>query len=391
MQLCSAFEKCGGCSNLNIEYNEQLKAKENNVLDLLDQHQVKVKNYHGVTPSPNIYGYRNKMEYSFGNEYKEGPLVLGLRGKKKKFDVYYTPDCKLVDDDFNKIVIETTQYFRNKEIPFRNYKNHTGFLRNLAIRKGLNTDEILINLVTSTDNMYTKQVEKWKENILNLNLEGKIVSIIQSKTESKANVVKADEMQILFGKDYFYEKILDLTFKIKPFSFFQTNTKGAEVLYKTALSYAHESDIVYDLYSGTGTIAILLAEKAEKVYGIEIVKEAVEAANENAKLNNVDNVEFINNDVKEFVKNQENKKPDYIVVDPPRPGLHPNLIKFIKNEKFDKIIYVSCNPKTLVLNLKELSDLYQVSDLHLVDMFPHTDHVECVVLMSRVNEQECKR
>jgi len=385
MQICSAFGKCGGCSKLNISYEEQLKIKENSVLSLFDKYQIKPNKYHGITPSVDIYEYRNKMEYSFGNEYKDGPLVLGLRGKGKKFDVYYTKDCKLVDDDFNNIVRQTREFFLKKNIPFRNYKNHSGFLRNLGIRKGLKTGEILLNLVTSLDNNYYQEVETWKENMLNTNLKGNVVSIIQSKTESKANVVKADEMEILYGRDYFYEKIFDLTFKIGPFSFFQTNTKGAEVLYQTALSFAENSDVVYDFYSGTGTISLLLANKAKKVYGIEIIKEAVEAAKQNAILNNINNVEFVNEDVKDFVKQQSGtEKPDYIVVDPPRAGLHPNLIKFIKNQQFNKIIYISCNPKTLIPNLKELSDLYTISDFHLVDMFPHTDHVESVVLMTRV-------
>jgi 23S rRNA (uracil-5-)-methyltransferase RumA len=387
MQKCSAFEKCGGCSKLNISYEEQLKIKEKNVLSLFDQYQIKPNNYHGITPSVDIYEYRNKMEYSFGNEYKDGPLVLGLRGKGKKFDVYYTKDCKLVDDDFNNIVRQTREFFLKKNIPFRNYKNHSGFLRNLGIRKGLKTGEMLLNLVTSLDNDYYQEVETWKEEMLHTNLKGNIVSIIQSKTESKANVVKADEMEILYGRDYFYEKILDLTFKIGPFSFFQTNTKGTEILYQTALSYAENSDVVYDFYSGTGTISLLLANKAKKVYGIEIVKEAVEAAKQNAILNNINNVEFVNEDVKEFVRQQSGtEKPDYIVVDPPRAGLHPNLIKFIKTQQFNKIIYISCNPKTLIPNLKELSDLYKISNFHLVDMFPHTDHVECVTLMSRVEK-----
>jgi len=384
MEICSVFEKCGGCSKLNISYVEQLKIKENVVLSLFDQYQIKPNNYHGITPSPDIYEYRNKMEYSFGNEYKDGPLVLGLRGKGRKFDVYYAKDCKLVDDDFNKIVMETREFFLNNSIPFRNYKNHTGFLRNLGIRKGLKTGEILLNLVTSLDKNYYQELKNWKEKMLNTNLKGNIVSIIQSQTDSKANVVKADEMEILYGRDYFYEEILDLTFKIGPFSFFQTNTKGTEALYHTALSYAENSNVVYDFYSGTGTISLLLANKAKKVYGIEIVKEAVEAAKQNAILNNINNVEFVNEDVKEFVKQQNDvEKPDYLVVDPPRAGLHPNLIKFIKNQQFNKIIYISCNPNTLIPNLKELSDLYKISDFHLVDMFPHTDHVESVVLLSR--------
>ena len=203
------------------------------------------------------------MEYSFGNEYKDGPLVLGLRGKKKKYDVFYTRDCKLVNEDFNIIVSETCEFFRRKNIPFRNYKNHTGYLRNLSIRRGYYTDEILVNLVTSFEESYDEEVHEWQELMLNLQLDGTIVSIIQSKTESKANVVKADEMKVLYGRTYFFEKILDLIFKIGPFSFFQTNTKGAEVLYQTALSYADNTDLVYDFYCGSGSISLLLSKKAK--------------------------------------------------------------------------------------------------------------------------------
>ncbi|HOB16674.1 MAG TPA: 23S rRNA (uracil(1939)-C(5))-methyltransferase RlmD [Defluviitoga sp.] len=383
MTLCSVYGKCGGCNKLNIDYEEQLKIKEQYVFKLLEEYQINPHNYHGVIPSPDIYGYRNKMEYSFGNEYKDGPLVLGLRARKKKYDVFYTNDCKLVGEDFNKIVSETCEYFRRKNTPFRNYKNHTGFLRNLSVRKGLYTNEILLNLVTSFEESYDEEVEGWVELILEVPLEGKIVSIIQSKTESKANVVKADEMEVLYGRTYFFEKILGLIFKVGPFSFFQTNTKGAEVLYQTALSYADNSDLVYDFYSGTGTISLLLSKKAKLVYGIEILEEAVKAARANAELNGIKNVQFINEDVKDFIRKRESfEKPDYIVVDPPRSGLHPNLIRFIKEKKFEKIIYISCNPNTLIPNMKELTEIYTLSDFHLVDMFPHTDHIEAVAFLN---------
>jgi len=387
MTTCSVFGQCGGCNKLNIDYEKQLESKERNVFKMLKEYQINPHTYHGIISSPNVYGYRNKMEYSFGNEYKDGPLVLGLRGRRKKYDVFYTRDCKLVNEDFNIIVSETCEFFRRKNIPFRNYKNHTGYLRNLSIRRGYYTDEILVNLVTSFEESYDEEVHEWQELMLNLQLDGTIVSIIQSKTESKANVVKADEMKVLYGRTYFLEKTLDLIFKIGPFSFFQTNTKGAEVLYQTALSYADNADLVYDFYCGTGTISLLLSKKAKQVFGIEILEEAVRAAKDNAELNNIKNVQFYNDDVKEFIKKRESfETPDYIVVDPPRAGLHPNLIRFIKEKKFEKVIYISCNPKTLIPNIKELSEVYTLSDFHLVDMFPHTDHVECVTLMSRVEK-----
>lgn len=380
MELCSVFGKCGGCEFLDIEYDEQLKNKEKKVFEIFKNLNLKPKNYHGIVKSPNTYEYRNKMEYTFGNESKDAPLNLGMKAKGRKFDVHYTKDCKLVDDDFNQIVIFTRQFFLEREYTFRNYRAHKGYLRHLSVRKGLNTNELLINIATDQTDENDKDIKLWAEGVLNLKLKSKIVSILHSKTGAKGNVLKADKLEIIYGKDYYIEKILDLKFKIGPFSFFQTNTYGAEKLYETAIQYAENTDITYDLYSGTGTIASLLSKKSKKVYAVEIIKEAVEMAKENAELNDIFNVEFICGDVKEEITKLEGH-PDFVVLDPPRAGLNPKVLKFLKEQKFRKIIYVSCNPETLAENIKEVEDLYDFQHYHLVDMFPNTRHIESVAVL----------
>jgi 23S rRNA (uracil-5-)-methyltransferase RumA len=239
----------------------------------------------------------------------------------------------------------------------------------------------MVHLSTDLTDENDKALETWAEGLQKLKLDGEIVSIIHSKTDRKANVLQVDEMRVLYGNDYYMDKIDDLEFKIGPMSFFQTNTKGAEVLYNTALEYAENAEKVFDLYSGTGTIASLLSKKAKNIYAVELVEEAVQAAKENAEKNGINNVEFHDGDVKEIV--EKLPEPDYVVVDPPRAGLHKNVVKYLNNKKFDKIIYVSCNPTTLAENLRDMKKVYKVKELTFMDMFPHTRHVETVVLMSK--------
>ncbi|BBE30160.1 23S rRNA (uracil-5-)-methyltransferase RumA [Tepiditoga spiralis] len=379
MDLCSAYGRCGACSKLDIDYENQLKEKEDKVLKIFENLKLSPKRYHGIIGSPEIYAYRNKMEYTFGNEAKDAPLIVGFRGRKKKFDVFYTPDCKLVDDDFNKIVVCTKEFFSSRDYTFRNYRKHTGYLRHLSVRKGINTNEILINIATDFTDENDGDIQLWAEELKNLKLNGKIVSILHSKTTSKGNVLKADKLEVIFGDMFFHEKVLDLSFKVGPFSFFQTNTHGAEVLYSTAMKYVENADVAYDLYSGTGTIASLLSKYVKKVYAVELVEEAVKMAKLNAEMNNINNVEFLCGDVKDKIK--ELPKPDFVVFDPPRAGLNPKVISFIKRQSFKKIIYVSCNPETLAQDLKALENFYSIEDLHIVDMFPHTPHVESVCLL----------
>lgn len=379
--ICEVFGKCGGCTYLNVDYNEQLKEKTENIIEILKNSQIQIKEYEGVLSSPDIYHYRNKMEYSFGNEMKDGPLTIGLRGKGKFYDVYSAKTCKIAPEDFGKIIEFSEMFF--KDLSFRNYRKHTGYLRHLVMRKGFKTNEILLNISTSSED-YHSYIDKWSKEVLKLDLEGEIVSIYHTITDAKSTVVKPDKLRKLYGKDYFEEEILGIRFKVGPFSFLQTNTLGSEVLYAKVLEYIDENAKTgFDLYCGAGTITLLMAKKLEKVIGVEIIGEAVEAAKKNAKDNNVNNVKFYLGDAKDIVK-KLNEKLDTIVVDPPRAGLHKNVINFIMENKFDNVVYVSCNPANFVRDMIYLKDMYEIEKFVFVDMFPHTKHLESVAKLKRI-------
>ncbi|NLY76879.1 MAG: 23S rRNA (uracil(1939)-C(5))-methyltransferase RlmD [Tissierellia bacterium] len=381
---CSYDDECGGCTYQTLLYEDELKLKTDQVLALFEKENIKDFSFLGIEASPRVEGYRNKMEYTFGDSEKNGPLVLGLHKKGRFYEVVDSDACNIADEDFTKIRRRAMEYFRKSNTPHYNKRKHEGILRHLVIRKAISTGEILINLVTTSQGPV--DTDGFVRELLELDsLEGKITGILHSINDGLADTVKADELHLLYGRDYITEEILGLRFKISPFSFFQTNTFGAERLYSIAREFAGDVDdqIVFDLYSGTGTIAQIMAPVAKKVIGIEIVEEAVEMARENAKLNGLNNVEFIAGDVLKEVDNLK-EKPDLVIIDPPRDGIHPKAINKIIDFNPDTFVYVSCNPITLVRDLKVFEERgYKVEKVKLMDMFPRTAHVECVSLMSR--------
>ncbi|WP_395019602.1 23S rRNA (uracil(1939)-C(5))-methyltransferase RlmD [Robinsoniella peoriensis] len=379
---CPHFGICGGCTYQNLDYPTQLSMKEKQVKDLVDS---VCQNYEfeGIKGSPRQFAYRNKMEFSFGDEVKDGPLALGMHKRGSFYDIVTVDQCEIVDDDYNKILACVLEYFKETDLSFYHKLSHQGYLRHLLVRKGQKTGEILIDLVTSTQSV--PSLEGLKDRLLELELEGRIVGLLNTLNDSLADVVQNDETKILYGQDYFYEELLGLKFKISPFSFFQTNSLGAEVLYETARSYVGETKdkVIFDLYSGTGTIAQMLAPVAKKVIGIEIVEEAVEAAKVNAALNNLDNCEFIAGDVLKAI-DLVKEKPDLIVLDPPRDGIHPKALLKIIDFGVDRMVYISCKPTSLVRDLEVLQGRgYEVVKVVGVDMFPGTGHVETVALLTR--------
>ena len=379
---CPHFGICGGCTYQNLDYPTQLAMKEKQVKDLVDS---VCQNYEfeGIKGSPRQFAYRNKMEFSFGDEIKDGPLALGMHKRGSFYDIVTVDQCEIVDDDYNKILACVLEYFKETDLSFYHKLSHQGYLRHLLVRKGQKTGEILIDLVTSTQS--APSLEGLKARILELELQGRIVGLLNTLNDSLADVVQNDETKILYGQDYFYEELLGLKFKISPFSFFQTNSLGAEVLYETARSYVGETKdkVIFDLYSGTGTIAQMLAPVAKKVIGLEIVEEAVEAAKVNAALNNLDNCEFIAGDVLKAI-DLVKEKPDLIVLDPPRDGIHPKALLKIIDFGVDRMVYISCKPTSLVRDLEVLQGRgYEVVKVVGVDMFPGTGHVETVVLLER--------
>ena len=379
---CPHFAMCGGCTYQNLPYEEQLKLKEAQVKELLDEACITDYEWEGIKASPVQFAYRNKMEFSFGDEYKDGPLSLGMHKRGSFHDIVNVEQCQIVDEDFRMILKATLEFFKKEKVPYYHRMRHTGVLRHLLVRKAVRTGEILVDLVTTRESEVADK--QWAEVLLSLPLEGEIAGILHTYNDSVADVVKDEGTEILYGQDYFYEELLGLKFKISPFSFFQTNSLGAEVLYETARSYIGDTKdkVIFDLYSGTGTIAQILAPVAKKVVGVEIVEEAVEAAKVNTGLNGLTNCTFWAGDVLKVI-DELGEVPDLIVLDPPRDGVNPKALEKITNFGVERMVYISCKPTSLARDLEMLQGRgYKVEKAVCVDMFPATSHVETVVLLS---------
>lgn len=384
--LCPHFELCGGCQYQDIAYEDEAAMKEGHVLRLLKDAGINGFEYHGFERAPSEMGYRNKMEFSFGDEGKGGPLALGLRKRNSFYEVVSCGHCAIVDEDFRAALLCALCFFQASPESFYHKKRHLGALRHLVVRKGFFTGEILINIVTTS--ALVTDLAPLADELARLPLHGKLAGVLHTVNDSVADAVKADKVNILRGQDYFFEKLLGLTFKISAFSFFQTNSAGAERLYDTVRSFTGDAGgkTVFDLYCGTGTITQIAAKNAKLAVGVELDAGAVEAARENAAQNRADNCVFIAGDVLAAVDGLPHK-PDIIILDPPREGVHPKAMKKILGMGAEKIVYVSCKPASLARDLQAfVAGGYAVSRVRVHDMFPRTKHVESVVLMSRVEK-----
>ena len=394
--VCSIFPACGGCMYQTMSYEEQLKMKERQVRELLEPvltefGQVKKEGdklkpdyrWEGIHGSPVEFGYRNKMEFSFGDAFKEGPLTLGLHKKGSTYDVLNADDCRLVHSDMNRILTCVREFFTELGASYYKKMQHVGYLRHLLLRRAVTTGEILVHVITTSQAEY--DLTPLTRRLLELPLEGKIVGIMHIINDSLSDVVQSDETRILYGQDYFYETLLGLKFKVSTFSFFQPNSLAAEVLYSVVRDYIGDTkDLeVFDLYSGTGTIAQLAAPVAKEVIGVEIVEEAVEAARDNAALNGLTNCRFIAGDVLK-VLDEVAEKPDVIILDPPRDGIHPKALPKILAYGVEKIVYISCKATSLARDLPAFLEAgYRLERACCVDQFCQTVHVETVVLLSQ--------
>lgn len=422
---CPHFGKCGGCTYQTVAYEEQLKIKSTQVEKLLREVVSGELPFEGIIGSPVTEEYRNKMEFSFGDEYKDGPLALGLHKRNSMYDIVPVTECKIIDEDYRKILTCVQDYAIEKELPFQHKLSHEGYLRHLLVRKSVKTGQILVDIVTTTqiEHDFTELVNR----LTSIEYKGTLVGVLHTFNDSLADAVINEKTELLYGQDYIEEELLGLRFKITPFSFFQTNSLGAEVLYSKAREYvlsggfgdvtgvddtgaasaAGNSDavvtakaagnvkvqgnagskpVIYDLYTGTGTIAQMLSPVASKVIGVEIVAEAVEAAKKNAAQNGLTNCEFIADDVLKALDNIE-IKPDFIVLDPPRDGIHPKALEKIIDYGVDRMVYISCKPTSLARDLVTLQERgYKVEKCCCVDMFPNTGHVETVCLLSKLHE-----
>lgn len=412
---CPAAGSCGGCLYLSLPYDETLNIKQIQVMKLLqgaldlsteegrekEPWQSVTSWYTGILSSPRIFGFRNKMEFTFGDETKGGPLTLGMHKRGSFHDIVDSSSCVIVDEDFRKILKATRDFFAEKSVPFLHRYQQEGYLRHLLVRKASHTGEILVDLVTTSQKELLPVEEEallaeYTDVLTHLHLEGDITGILHTRNDSIADVVENQGTDLLYGRDFFEEKLLGLTFKVTPFSFFQTNSYSAEVLYSTARQYISglfapldengnlkKGPVIYDLYCGTGTISQIVSSEASRVYGIEIVEEAVEAARENAERNGIRNCTFIAGDVLKKLDEIE-EKPDLIILDPPRDGIHPKALPKILSYRVPYILYISCKPTSLARDLPSFIHAgYRPLRGCSIDQFCFSGNVETIVLLEK--------
>lgn len=387
---CPYAEVCGGCNFQFLDYEKQLEIKEQSVIDALER-LAKINNppVNKIIGCKEIYYYRNKMEFSFGYD-EQMNFAMGLHMPGRKFDILDLNECHLESLDAVEILKAVKAFCFEKKWPPFKYSVGEGFLKNLIIREGKRTNEIMVILVTSDDAPENFQVglEELKE-ILVAKVP-KITSIYWQKTISKRGMPRRTEDTLIHGSKVLNEKMIlengdALDFEILPQAFFQVNTLQAEVLYHEVLKLVSDKnhEMIFDLFCGTGTIGLFLAKHAERVWGVEMNTDAVRAAAENAKKNKITNIDFFNGDVTEVLKKIK-ERPSLVVVDPPRAGLTQKLVDKINDFGAKEIIYVSCNPATFARDLTWLQEFgYKLKSVQPVDMFPHSYHIETVAKIER--------
>ena len=377
---CTTYKRCGGCSLRHIKYEETLKMKQNAVQSLVNKtlkNKIEVEDTLGME---NPYHYRNKAQYPVGLN-KDGKPVIGVFANRTH-EIIPINTCFIQNKQTEEIAKYIFEFLVKNNISVYNEKTQKGLVRHIVTKIGIKTNEIMCILVING-----KEMAKEKELVEELTNKFKnIKTIVKNINTKNTNVILGNENINLFGDGYITDILGEYKFKISPMSFYQINPIQAEKLYNLGVESANitKNDVVFDLYCGIGTISLFMSKFAKKVYGVEIVEEAIVAAKENAKMNNVDNTEFIAGDVEKVLDELVNVKqimPDIIMVDPPRRGLDNTSIENIKKVRPKKVVYISCNPATLVRDLAKLEEIYEVKQITPVDMFPFTSHVECVSLL----------
>ena len=385
---CPHFNICGGCSYISMPYEESLKIKENQVRELLEpvlSKQQSVCQIEPIRQSPVYYGYRNKMEFTFGDEVKDGPLALGMHKKGSFYDIVTVDGCRLVDDDYSAILRETLCYFEEKKTPFYHRYTHEGYLRHLLVRTGFASGQVMVVLVTASP------IFPARSRFVSLLRERhpEITTIVMNCNPRKTSMVLGEQERILYGKGYIEDILCEKRFAISPRSFYQVNPQQTEVLYQRAIGMAQlkKGQRVLDAYCGIGTIGLIAADKVDEVIGVEVNAQAVKDANANAKRNGVENIRFVCADAGAFMTNlaDAGEKIDVVFMDPPRSGSDEAFLQSVCRLSPDQVVYISCDPQTQKRDLAVLrAGGYHVREIQQVDMFPQTAHVETVVLMSRV-------
>ena len=381
---CKTYKRCGGCNLRHIKYEYTLKMKQNAVQSLINKTLKNKVNVMQTIGMENPYNYRNKAQYPFGVD-KNGEPIVGIFANRSH-EIIQMENCliqKNVSEEISKTVLE---FIKNNKISVYNEATRKGLFRHITIKIGVKTDEIMCIFVING-----KQIPHEDELVqILIQKYPNIKTIVKNVNTKNTNVILGTENIVIYGDGFITDILGNYKFKISPLSFYQVNPLQAEKLYNIGVESAeiNKNDIVFDLYCGIGTISLFMSKYAKKVYGIEIVEQAIEDAKQNAKLNNVKNTEFIAGDV-EFVLDDliNNKKiiPNVVMVDPPRRGLDNKSIENILKIHPDRFVYISCNPATLVRDLSKFEGVYNIQKIQPVDMFPYTSHIECVAVMKIKN------
>jgi len=378
---CSTYKRCGGCNLRHINYAKTLQLKKETVQNLVNKtlkEKLEVKDTIGME---NPFNYRNKAQYPVGLD-KQGNPVIGVFANRTH-EVIEIKECMIQNKESERIAKYICEFAKENNISVYKEENRKGLLRHIVIKVGIKTNEIMCVLVLNgreiknEDKLIKELTEKFPS----------IKTIVKNINMQNTNVILGKENINIYGEGYIYDKLGDYTFKISPLSFYQINPIQTERLYNLALEKAELTgkEILFDLYCGIGTIGIFMANRAKEVYGIEIVEQAIEDAKENCKINNITNAKYYAGDTEKLLTDLIEKQhiiPDVVVVDPPRKGLDKTTIENIKNINAKKVIYISCNPATLVRDLSYLEDKYKIREIQPVDMFPFTSHVENIAVLN---------
>ncbi len=377
---CATYKRCGGCNLRHMDYDYTLKMKQAIVQNLVNKtlnEKIEVEQAIGMKEP---YYYRNKLQYPVGKN-KDGKAVMGVFAKRTH-EIIPVDNCFIQNKEAQEIAREFIRIMNEQNISVYDEKNGIGAIRHIVVKVGVHTDEIMFIFVTNEENIKNEKqvVERLIEKFPN------IKTIIKNVNKRNTNVILGDKNIVLYGNGYIKDRLGEYTFKISPMSFYQTNPIQTEMLYHSAIEFAKlkKEDVLCDLYCGIGTIGIFASKYVKKVYGIEIVEEAIEMAKENAKINQVENIEFMAGDVEKVFGTMLQEKqvtPNVIIVDPPRRGLDAKTVETILNIEVSRLVYVSCNPATMVRDLNLLEEKYEVKQIQPVDMFPFTSHVECVSVL----------
>ena len=379
---CRTYKRCGGCNLRHVKYDETLKIKQNLVQSLVNKtlkNKIKVKETIGME---NPYYYRNKAQFPIGKD-KENNVVMGVFANRTH-EIIPIEECFIQNKEIQKLSKFILEFIKENDISVYDETSRKGLIRHIVTKIGIKTNEIMCIIVING-----KEIPKEKE--LTMQIIKKfpnVKTIVKNINTKNTNVIMGEKNEKIYGDGYIEDKLGEYTFKISPHSFYQVNPIQAEKLYSIGVEAANinKEDVVFDLYCGIGTISLFMAKYAKKVYGVEIVEQAIKDAKENAKINNIKNTEFIAGDTKLILDDLINNKkiiPNVVMVDPPRKGLDNRSVENILKIMPNRFVYISCNPATLVRDLAKFEEMYEIKSIQPVDMFPFTAHVECVCVLNK--------